>query len=190
MSGVAGQQRAGRSIREPPDKVVARTKPDEAEARHQPGMSRHTLRTQDAAEEVLVTVHERSQKALPSGSIATESRNGRRHLPRQHRHATVVERMRERQWRGDPLDSVVFEPEPAKDRRHDGHRVNRRADVVREAWLGEGLRPATATDPRVPLEDDNRQPGQSEQDGSRQAIRPRANDRDVIAGLRHLCTNA
>ena len=87
------------------------------------------------------------QPPVPAGVGAER---GRRLVDRadEQRRGPVVERMRERGRRLDPLDAVLLERHRAQERRGDRERVDRRAHVVDEPGQRQLGRPATSADRR------------------------------------------
>jgi hypothetical protein len=104
--------------------------------------------------------------------LATERR--RRALDDQSR--AVVERVRERGGRRDPVD---VEAEGAEERRCRGERVNRGADVVSETRERQLRRPCAAADRVLRLEDEDGASGLREGDRGGEPVRPRPDDDGV-----------
>jgi hypothetical protein len=88
----------------------------------------------------------------------------------------VVERMRERGGRLDPVDVELERPE---ERRRDAERVDGRADVVPEAGERELGRARAAADAVLRLEDEDRASGLRESDRGGKPVRAGADDDGV-----------
>jgi hypothetical protein len=86
---------------------------------------------------------------------------------------SVVERMRERGRRFDPLD---VETELAEERRCGRERVDRRADVVSKPGKRQLERARAAADRVLRLEDEDGPSGLGESDGGSEPVRARADD--------------
>ena len=102
--------------------------------------------------------------------------------PFQDRGGAVVQRVRDRARRFDPLDAVLAERHRSEERRRAGKRVNGRADVVRESrqrQLGGSHAPA---DRVARLVDPHPAAGSREDDGRGQAVRPGTDDRRIQVG--------
>ena len=95
------------------------------------------------------------------------------------------ERSGQRQRCGDPFEPVAGQSEPAEDRRCRSHRVNRAADVVREAGQRQRQGAAASADRGIPVEHDHRQAGETEHGRRGEAVRTCAHDRDVIPAAVH-----
>ncbi len=103
--------------------------------------------------------------------------------PFQDRGGAVVQRVRDRARRFDPLDAVLAERHRSEKRRRAGKRVNGRADVVRESrqrQLGGSHAPA---DRVARLVDPHPAAGSREDDGRGQAVRPGTDDRRIQVGI-------
>ena len=85
----------------------------------------------------------------------------------------VVERVRERGRRFDPVDVEV---ERAEERRRDCERVNRRADVVPEAGECQLGGAGAAADGVLRLDDEDGASGLRQGDGGREPVRAGADD--------------
>jgi hypothetical protein len=88
----------------------------------------------------------------------------------------VVERMRERGGRLDPVDVELERPE---ERRGGGERMDCRADVVPEAWECQLGRARAAADAVLRLEDEDRAPGLREGGRGGEPVRAGADDDGV-----------
>ena len=94
----------------------------------------------------------------------------------EQRRRPVVEGMRERGRRLDPLDAARSEWDRPEERRHQRERVDRRADVVDEAGERELSRARAAADRLPRLEHAHRDAGTGQRDRRGQAVRPGADD--------------
>src|SRR5438309_5486188 len=84
-------------------------------------------RTEDVVKQFVAGFDERREQLEIRAAVAPEPRGGQVDRALEDRRAAVLERMRERECRLDPLHVQL---EIAEERRQNGHRMDRRADVV------------------------------------------------------------
>ena len=130
-------------------------------------------------------IDKRTQHPLPCRTVGAKAAHRGGRLAREEPDAAIIQRMSERQGRSHPLQTVLLEFQTTEDWRHDSDRVNGRADIVREPGPGQKFRAAAAANLVAPLEDDDGEPGEAEDGGRGEAVRSRADNCDVVAGLVH-----
>ena len=182
VRGVPGEEGAGalavearaREARRRAERATARTAPSRAGAA-----------ADGAAASVPSTIaseasHERPEEAPPG--VPVHSQPGRGLLDRalEHDCRPVVERVRERRRRMDPLDAVLGQRHGAHERRGDPERVDRGAGVVQEARERQLLGAQAAADRVAALDDEHRATGPREHDRRREPVRPRSDDDRVV----------
>ena len=139
-------------------------------------MSGKAKRADQVAEDARCTSDERlHQHAIGPAVVAERTR---RFIDRagQDRSRSVVERMGKRQWRLNPFEPIVREWKIAEERRRDGHRVDRRTNVMLEARrVSSAVR---VPPPIVALASKTRteKPRACQRHGCRQSVRPGADD--------------
>ena len=106
-------------------------KPEAREQQRMPRNVRH--RSQHFRGELLPPRGERRDQTAVRSAVRAEPRRGRIHGALEDHGGAVVERMRERRVRLDPLEAVLVQRESVEERRHQGERMDRGADVVHEA---------------------------------------------------------
>ncbi len=152
------------------------------EAGKRSGMPRPPEWRQQVLADLVVLLRERPHEP-PVAPCVNPERGGRvGDGADEQRGAPVVERVRESRRRLDPLDAVLLERHRAQERRGDGERMDRRADVVDEARQRQLGRPAAAAERFLGLQHPHRQPGPGEMDCRGEAVRPRPDDNRI----RHL----
>ena len=127
---------------------------------------------------------QRPHQLSVGASIRTECFRGGIDRAFQHRGRSVVQRVRERRRRVNPLQSVFCQREGFEERRRDRHRVNRGADVVRESRQRERRGPRPAADGIGALDHKNRMTLLGKGDGRGKSVWPGPDDHR--GGIRHV----
>ena len=140
---VEPQHRVGREAREEAARLLAakghpgerrrRRSGPHAEAGERDRVRGNVERPEEVLEQRLGIAGERCEESPPASVVLAQRRHLRVRRALEQRCGPVVERMRERRGRLDPLDAVLRERQRAEERRRDAERVDRRADVVHEA---------------------------------------------------------
>ena len=147
-----------------------------AEARHQQRMA-HAERSEQRVHQIVGALDERlGQRAIASRVARAESVAGLGDRAANDDRGAVVERMRERRRRMNELEPMFGERQRAKERRRERERVDRGADVVHEAGLGQGGRPRASADRRRGLVDADGSSGARERDRGGETVRARSDD--------------
>ena len=122
-------------------------------------------------------VDERPKEAGVGISVPAEPLRGLHDRAAQHDGLAVVERMRERKRRLDPLEAVILERNRPEERRGGGHRMDRRAEVVDEPGERQLARAEAAADLLGRLANEHRAAGPGELDRGGEAVRGRSRRR-------------
>ena len=174
--------------REPRERRRRRRRPH-AEARQRERMRGNVQRREDVLEQRLGIAGERREEPPPARLVLAEPAHGRVRRALEQGRGSVVERVRERRRRLDPLEAVLRERQRAEERRRDAERVDRRADVVDESRQRQLGRARAAAHGVGRLEHAHRDPGPRQHDRRRQPVRPGADDdrvrhrRSLVSGV-------
>ena len=151
-----------------------------SEPGEQQGMAWHAHdRAERIAEQLRESLRERCEDAPVRARIGAKAVGCVLDRPDERDGAPVRQRMRERHVRVDPLEPVLSQTQPGEERRSRRHRVDRRADVVHEAWQRQRRAPGTASDGRLRLVDAHAKSGPCELDGCGEPIRATPHDDGV-----------
>ena len=180
MGGVAGEQgprplpaEGGREARGGPE-------PPEGEPRHHERMARRAeRRRQHIVGELSPDANERRMKPPPVIAPRAQPVRGRVERALQDRGGAVVERVRQGRRRLDPRESQVGQREGAEERRGEGERVDRGADVVGEPRQGELVGPEAATHRRLRFPEQRPDPGARQGDRGREPVGTRPDNHGV-----------
>ncbi|HYB93601.1 MAG TPA: hypothetical protein VEC39_01415 [Vicinamibacterales bacterium] len=123
--------------------ALAGLQTDQREACHQCRVSWNPDRAKHFAKKLSMLFHEWRYQINPAATIRTEDLRHVGQPPRQHRRRTIVERMRKRRGRRQPLDAVVSEVQPVEDRRGGSHWMDRTADIMSKSGQRQRLGAAT-----------------------------------------------
>jgi hypothetical protein len=150
MRGEAGEERASALRREcAPGEQTRRQEARKAQPREHQRMTRDLDERRERVRGQLGPAsHERRNQAAPGAAIRAEPQSCLVQRAAEHDRGAVLERMGERKRWLDPLESERSEVERAEERRRRAHRVEGRADVMKEAGKGQ-LRGAAAAANRV-----------------------------------------
>ena len=96
-------------------------------------MIRHAQGSENISVQVLGVIHEGSEQVLVALPIALKGGRGIMERALEQRGAATVERMRQREGRMCPGESVLLERDVSEERRRKTQRVDGRADVVNKA---------------------------------------------------------
>ncbi len=129
-------------------------------------------RAEQVLEQRLRVGDERREQPPPPGVVVAETGRGSFRRALEQDRGPVVERVRERRGRLDPLDAVLRERQRAKERRRDPERVDRRADVVDEARQRQLGRPRASANRVGGLEDAYSDTGPRQHDRRGEPVRP------------------
>ena len=116
------------------------------------------------------------EEPLPRRPVAPEARDGLGDRADHHPGAAVVERVGQVDLGPAPLEPVALEVQRAQERRPDGHRVDRRAVVVKHTGDGELAGPGSPADLLGGLEHRHPHPLARERDRAREPVGARADD--------------
>ena len=124
-------------------------------------------------------VDERREQLAVLVGVGAQTTRGRVHRSLEHRHPTVVERVRERGIGMDPAQPVLLERKRTQRGRTDAERVNRGADVVDETRARQRRRAHPAAGRVRGLEHDDSPAGLRECDRGDEPVRARTHDHRV-----------
>ena len=131
-------------------------------------------------------IDEGIEQAAIGFRVIAQCRRGVRNAPLQQRRRLVLERMRERHRRNDPLEPVLGERKLREERRVDRDRMHRRAHIVMESGERELLGARSAADGGGRLVHANGESGARERDRGREAVGSAAYD-DCVDGSHVPC---
>jgi hypothetical protein len=159
------------------------TNPVESESSQKKWMMREEPdRAKNFVEQRLGVARERLHQVAIRSAIVTKAR--RRFVDRelQHRGAAVVERMRDRERRVQPDQSMFRQRQRFEKRRHDAHRMDGRADVVFETGQRQLLGARAAADGFLCFEHEDVESGPGQDDGGGEAVGSGADDASILHG--------
>ena len=135
MSSTAGKQSPGLVALEATANQRGDTaQTEEAEVRHSERMAWDADGLEELLEQRVGVSEERAHQPCPRGGISPQRCAGRGDRLVQHRRGPVVEGMRQGRRRLHPRQAKLLERQSAQKRRHHGHGVDCRADVVVKTW--------------------------------------------------------
>jgi hypothetical protein len=140
-------------------------------------------RPEDRAFEPRPFIDDRADCLLVGVAVAPQRLGRRLERSPHHHRASIVERMAEHRGRLQPFESMRREGQRPPEWRRDAERMNRRADVVREAGQRQFGGPRAAADGMVGFEDDDLASGLGQHDRRTQSVGPRTDD----DGINHQC---
>ena len=181
MSCQAREQTAGvRAVEMTPGHSGSREDRVQAEAGEDERMPRQPEGAEYLAQDRVGISYQRPHEARIRRRIGAERsrRAGKRAL--EHRGGAVVERVRERGRRFDPLEPVLLERQRAEERRALDERVDCRADVVPKSGQRQLGGACAAADGVGRFEDEHGPPGAGEHDRRREPVRPGTDDDSVV----------
>ncbi len=184
VRGDAGEERTRVRAREPPPReALGGLQRHQPEARERERMRRHPRRPEHRHLDVRPRFDDGAEGSAIRGGVFFQvvGRLVERRVHRSRR--PVVHRVRQHDWRRDPVEAVLGERQRAKEGRRRRERVNGRADVVDEARQRQLGGPHAAADGRFRFVDDNLSAKLREHDGGGEAVRARTDDDRV--GLSH-----
>ena len=126
--------------------------------------------------ELVPRARKRLDQPAVHAPVGAEAARGRIDRAFEQDGGAVVEGMRERRRRLDPLEPLATEIERAEERRRGAHRMERGTDVMEKSRQGQRRGAAAAADRVVRLEHRYRQSLSRERDRRGEAVRPRADD--------------
>jgi hypothetical protein len=186
VRGAAGEERFCLLARELAlDDAFTGTQADEPEPAHQHGMARDPDRLEDLGEELRGVLDEGADEVAVRFGVRPERGDGLVDQRREERRRTVVERVRERERRFDPLDAPPLDVDVVEEGRERAHRMDRRTDVVQITGLGELEGARSTADRLVRLEDTDRQPRARDLDRGAEAVRSCSHHDRVVRGTHH-----
>ena len=134
MCGVAGEQRSCVGAREArAGEARRRAQSREREADILDRVARWTQGTEQILDERLPAVGERLHEAAVGVAVDAEPFGRLLDGAAEQHGGAIVQRVRERDLGVDELEPVLLQRQAAEERRGEGERVDRRADVVPEA---------------------------------------------------------
>ena len=142
-----------------------------AEAREAKRVRRHVQRRQHIRRDYIPVAREGLDEGAIRRAVAAERAAGRVEVALEERGRCIVERMRERDARMNPLEAEPVERQRRQERRSDAERVHRGADVMHEARFGERLAPRSAAERRFALEHEHREARARDGDRRGQSVR-------------------
>ena len=184
MGGEAGEEAARPlAAKEPARRAAGRGDRLHAEARHEEWMPRGRPQgRQEVGEQLVGRVHERRERLAIGVGVGAEGLGGGLDRALEHGRRTVVEGVRGRRRREQPLEAVLAQREALEERRRHAEGMDRRAEVVDEAGSRQLGRPGAAAHGRRGFDEQHRPPRARERDGGGQTVGARAHDDGVAGG--------
>ena len=176
----AGEQRRRAVAVEPaPPERRRRTQAVEAEAGQAQRVAGQRQRRRQVVDDGQAALDQRRHQPAPRGTVGAETGRGVVDRAVQQRGA-AVERVGQRDRRVAPAHTVLGERQVTQRRRAEAERVDRRADVVAEARLGQLGGAAATARRRGRLEHDDSATGLGHRDRRDEAVGPGADDDGVV----------